>query len=255
MSLNPYESPDTAGQTPEKGRRGFRLIELLAVVGGIGLLVALLLPARRTAREAGRRTQCNSHLKQIGLALYNYHDKYHCLPPAYTVNAEGKPLHSWRTLILPYLEQKAIYDMIDLSKPWHDPANKPAFGAIVPTYRCPSAVFPEGHTNYLAVVAPGSCLRPAEPREFSEITDDRDLTLMVVEVDAAHAVHWMSPSDADEQTILSLTTAAKLPHPGCFQALYADGSPRFLSAKTKATTLRALISIAGQDNEVAREAD
>lgn len=259
MSLNPYESPDTASQAPEKGRRGFRLIELLAILGGIALVVALLLPTQRGTREAGRRSQCTNNLKQIGLALQNYHDKYHSLPPAYTVDAEGKPLHSWRTLILPYLEQGALYDKIDLEKPWDDPANKLAFETIIPTYRCPSAHMSENyidsHTAYLAVVAPGSCLQPTEPREFSEIIDGSELTLMVVEVDAEHAVHWMSPMDADEQLILSISTAKRLPHPGVFQALLADGSTRFLPANTKASTLRALISIAGHDNEIAREAN
>lgn len=259
MSLNPYESPDSASQAPEKGRRGFRFIELLAVVGGIALLVALLLPARRSAREAGRRSQCTNNLKQIGLALHNYHDKYHCLPPAYTVDLEGKPLHSWRTLILPWLEQASLYDKIDLSKPWNDPANKLAFEAIIPVYQCPSAHFPEGqaksHTAYLAVVAPGSCLRLGEGRTLSEITDGPGSTLVVVEVDAEHAVHWMSPMDADEHLILNLSTAKKLPHPGVFQTLLADASTRALSADIKPAILRALISIAGQDDETAREID
>ena len=71
--------------------------------------------------------QCANNLKQIALALRNYESVYHALPPAYTVDAEGKPLHSWRTLILPYLEQQALYDKIDLSKPWDDPANKEAY--------------------------------------------------------------------------------------------------------------------------------
>ncbi len=86
-------------------RRRFRLIELLAVVGIIGLLIGLLLPARRTAGRAARRMQCASDLKQIALALHDYEQAYKALPPAYTVDVKGRPLHSWRTLILPYLDQ------------------------------------------------------------------------------------------------------------------------------------------------------
>src|SRR5688572_17568592 len=134
MSANPYESPETPSEPvqPATGRRGFRLVELLVVIGLIGLLAALLLPARRSATEAARRMSCANNLRQIGIALHNYQDEFGCLPPAYTVDAAGKPLHSWRTLILPFAEQKALYDKIDLSKPWNDPANRAAYAMNVP---------------------------------------------------------------------------------------------------------------------------
>ena len=111
---------------------------MFAVVGILALLIALLLPASRGSREAARRMQCSNHLKQIALALQNYADTYGCLPPAHTVDAEGKPLHSWRTLILPFMEQKELYDQIDLSKPWDDPANEKAMKTKISYYVCPS---------------------------------------------------------------------------------------------------------------------
>ena len=196
MSDNPYESRDIVGEsaTRKRGSPTRTLLKWFGVLGVIAIAVALFLPSIRTAREPARRMQCANNLKQIGLALCNYEHEYHALPPAYTVDAEGKPLHSWRTLILPYLEQKALYDTIDLSKPWNDPANKRAYDITVPAYRCPSTNCPPGHTTYLAVVAPGSCLRPAEPRKLSEITDKHSLTLIVLEVDPEHSVHWMSPN-------------------------------------------------------------
>lgn len=257
MSINPYESPDTIGESAEKKPGGlkFRLVELLVVVGIIAILIGLMLPAVRTSGEASRRSHCTNNLKQIALALHNYESEHGELPPAYTVDEDGKPLHSWRTLILPYLEQQALYDRIDLSKPWDDPANKAAFETEISLYRCPSAGFPRGHTTYLAVVAPGGCLRPGEPRALEEISDDRGATLMVVEVDSMQAVHWMSPKDASEELILSLGKAAKPPHPGGAQAACVDGSVRFLAADTKEEVLRALISIAGRDDAVARDKD
>ena len=103
MSGNPYESPDTTGAKPAQGTR-MRThwpVKLLAVLGVIVLLAALFLPAVRTSREAPRRMMCSNNLKQIAIALRNYESVYHCLPPAHTVDAEGNPLHSWRTLILP----------------------------------------------------------------------------------------------------------------------------------------------------------
>ncbi len=71
-----------------------------------GILAGLLLPAVQAAREAARRVQCSNNLKQIGLALHNYNAAYKSLPPPYTVDANGQKLHSWRTLILPFIEQK-----------------------------------------------------------------------------------------------------------------------------------------------------
>ena len=82
------------------------------------------------------------------------------LPPAYTVDAKGRPLHSWRTLILPYLEQEPLYQTIDLSKPWNDPANAKALETSLPVFRCPEAVGPQNTTTYLAIVAPNGCFIP-----------------------------------------------------------------------------------------------
>ena len=254
---NPYESPNTAGESPARkpSKLGSRLVELLVVIGIIGVLVALLLPATRSAREPARRSQCSNNLKQIALALQNYESEYGALPPAYTVDADGNPLHSWRTLILPYLEQQSLYETIDLTKPWDDPANQQAYETEIFTYQCPSVDCPPNHTTYLAVVAPSGCFRPTDPRTLAEITDDPTLTLMVVETDAEHDVHWMSPSDANEQWILNLGTVEELPHPGGIQAACVGGNVLFLSSTLEAATLRALISIDGDDDTVAQAAN
>jgi prepilin-type processing-associated H-X9-DG protein len=198
---------------------------------------------------------CGNNLKVIGLALHNYEMTYGCLPPGYTVDADGKRLHSWRTLILPFLEQQALYEKIDLSKPWDDPANKEALETYVNTYDCPSVEYERSHTTYLAVVGPNTCFPGSKPRQFSEITDDKGLTLMVIEVGSTQSVPWMSPYDAPEQTVLSLGSSDSLPHAGGTQAAFADGSVRFLSNETQPETLHALISINGNDDAIAKEID
>lgn len=229
-------------------RRGFTLVELLVVIGIIAVLIALLLPTVRVSGEAGRRSHCTNNLEQIGLALHEYEAKYHALPPAYTVDADGKPLHSWRTLILPFLERLDLYRKIDLSKPWNDPANAEAVEAVVGVYRCPSGDFPANHTTYLAIVGPDAGLRPGEPRSLSEITDEHRETLMVIEVDSEQAVPWMAPLDADEKTVLAFGPKTPLPHPHGAEALFVDGHVQFLPSELAADKRRAMISIAGNDS-------
>jgi prepilin-type N-terminal cleavage/methylation domain-containing protein len=95
--------------------RGFTLIELLVVIAIIAVLIALLLPAVQQAREAARRTQCKNNLKQMGLALHNYHDTYRSFPPANVVRFAEKPYGdgwTWHARILPQLEQTALYNQV-----------------------------------------------------------------------------------------------------------------------------------------------
>lgn len=117
-------------------RAAFTLVELLVVITIIGILIALLLPAVQAAREAARRMQCTNNLKQIGLALHNYHCSVGCLPfaSAWSVAQTG----TWAAFILPYLEQQPLYDQFDFSKNMKDPLNEPAVTTVVSAYICPT---------------------------------------------------------------------------------------------------------------------
>ena len=254
MTDNPYETSQTAEQPPlpPAGSSASLPTIILRVVAGIIIILllgALLLPSIRGPgpRNAARRMQCGNHLKQIGLALQIYESDYGCLPPAYTADAAGKPLHSWRTLILPYIEQKVLYDKIDLSKPWDDPANQVLRDAVVHAYVCPSANLPKDKTTYLAVVAPGGCFQPGKPTPLSAITDGKSNTLLIIEVANEHAVPWMSPQDASEELILNRAAAKSHAHQSGSLAVFVDGHTQFLPAAVPPAILRALISIAGND--------
>ena len=248
MTGNPYASPEDVSITPTKEKQPrFTLFELLVVISIIAVLIGLLLPLRRSAGSAGRRQQCKNNLQQIGLALHNYADQYGALPPAYTVDAAGKPLHSWRTLILPYLEQQELFKKIDLSKPWNDPANAEAFKTAPAAYRCPGATLPPNYTSYLGIVGVNACFHPTEPRAFSEISDGLSNTLMVFEVAQKLAVHWMAPLDANAEMVLSFKSDGNIGHDGGTQVALADGSVRFISENVSPETRHALISIAGNE--------
>ncbi len=246
MSDNPYQEPGQA-VAGTKGLAG-TLFKIFGILAAVLILLALLLPASRRSRGPHLRTQCKNNLRQIGLALHNYHDVHGAFPPAYTVDSDGKPLHSWRTLILPYLDEEQLYDSIDLSVPWNDPVNAAAFETSVPVFRCPSTSTAPNQTTYLANAAPDGCFHPGEPRTISEITDGSSNTLLVIEVSPKNAVHWMDAQDEDGTFMLSFDSETELAHTGGINAGLVDGSVQFLSAEMPMDSRRALISIARDDS-------
>lgn len=141
-----------------RNRAGFTLVELLVVIAIIGILVALLLPAVQAAREAARRMQCSNNLKQIGIALHNYHDTYKSLPAGWLTKRSAPntclPNENnwhWGALILPFVEQLPLHDKlqvgnITLTQAGNNATILAAMQSPVPGYRCPSDIAPDVNT-------------------------------------------------------------------------------------------------------------
>lgn len=130
-----------------KKRKGFTLVELLVVIAIIGILIALLLPAVQAAREAARRMTCSSNLKQLGLAMHNYHDSHKCFPPAFMVVDETGEINggwAWAVFLMPYIEQSPLQDKLSVSKYTlnrvvSDPELLPMLQIPLDVLKCPSS--------------------------------------------------------------------------------------------------------------------
>ena len=236
-------------------RRRFQMTvgKMMAVIFVAGCLVGLFILVDRAVQvPVPRRAICTNNLKQIGLALENYQAAYGVFPPAYFADETGKPVHSWRVLILPYLEEEKLYAEYDFSEPWDGPHNSKLLAKMPRVYSCPArdqaATQRPSRTSYVAVTGPGTMFPGSESIGFDQVTDGSANTLMVAEI-ANVEIPWTKPEDLDIRTMSLKLNDKQNPsissdHPGGAQVLFADGSCRLLS-RIRADVLRSLLTIAG----------
>jgi hypothetical protein len=190
--------------------------------------------------------QGSNNLKQIALALLNYHDTFNRFPAAYTMDDAGKPLLSWRVHILPFVEQRELYDQFHLDEPWDSPHNRELIAYIPEIYRAPGSAAEPGKTNYLGVrgddkmfVTPKASGRQPQGVGLRDVTDGTSNTLMVVEAGDESAVEWTRPTDF-EPDMDDPTAGLTGLRPGSFQASFVDGSVRMISMNVDPEMLRRL---------------
>jgi prepilin-type processing-associated H-X9-DG protein len=202
------------------------------------------------SRVPARRSQCVNNLKQIGLGLQNYADVYGCFPPVCVTDENGKPMHSWRVLILPFIEHKPLYDKYDFNEPWNGRNNSKLAKEMPNVFRCPSdAASPAAMTNYLAVVGPETIWQPDHGTTFKEIEDGPSHTIAVVEATGA-GIPWMEPRDLPFSAVskginpkqgLGISSQ----HPGAAIALFADGHTQTIQERLPLELLKAICTKAG----------
>jgi Protein of unknown function (DUF1559) len=222
---------------------------IFALGCGLGLM---LLWYRFPDPTRRRQPMCVNSLKQIALALHNYHARYGSFPPAFIADASGRPMHSWRVLILPFLAEGSLYDRYDFREPWDGPNNIRLLGKMPRLFACPSHwgdSSPTDRTNYAAITGPGTMFPGAETTDFGRVSDGSSNTLLIVEAENVD-IPWTAPVDLDVRTMSFKINDRKRPslssrHPGGANVSSVEGSVRFLPERAPPDMLRALITRAG----------
>jgi hypothetical protein len=207
-----------------------------------------------SVRYAAARMQSMNNLKQIGLAAHEIHQRTKVLPPGATFDADGRPLHSWTTPLLPYIEQDRVYKMIDLNRPWSDPHNHAAFKQDIPIFLNPSVSESKhgefGPCHYAANVH----LLGATARRLDDITDGAANTLLYGEA-ASRFKPWGQPLNWRDPSLGINRSPEGFGNPQLPGAVFvfADGSARFLRETISPEVLKALATPAGAETVEPRD--
>ncbi|HEY2415819.1 MAG TPA: DUF1559 domain-containing protein [Pirellulaceae bacterium] len=209
------------------------------------------------SREMSRKGYCQNNLHNITIALQNYHDVCGSYPPPFIADANGKPMHSWRALILPFVEQNELYEKYRFDEPWDGPNNRKLHDIQLKIFQCPSQENPRlsTETSYVVVIGPKT-MWPAENSYVrnADIIDGLSNTLLLVEV-ADSGIHWMEPRDLHINQIPMAINPSRgqgisSHHKGGANAGFADGSVRFLDDNFPPADLRAALTAFGRKKEL-----
>jgi hypothetical protein len=200
---------------------------------------------------------CKNNLKNITIAMHWYHNDYGCFPPAYLTDNSGRPMHSWRVLLLPYLDMAAIYRQYDFDEPWNGPNNSKLGQFLPDVFQCPVDDDDDTfNTSYVVVVGPETMFPDAGCTKLDDVTDGVDQTIMVVEM-ADSGIHWMEPRDLHD---LQMKPSSNEPpglgisshHRYDVVVSFADGSVISLPKKLDSKFVRAYLTINGGEDATDR---
>ena len=236
----------------QKQQFAFTLVELLVSIAIIGILIGLLLPAVQAVRESARRMQCQNHLRQIGLALHNYHSAYRKLPPGgievRPTIPNGKQL-AWSAMLLPFMEQSGVYDKINFDHAFDDPINADAAETVIPTFICPSTPRTTelqrgmGPTDYGGIYGeritgpnhpPRGVMIHEKAVRFRDVTDGLSSTLVISEDANFRDGQWINAWNLFDQAFPinqapDFENDIRSFHPTGANGLLVDGSVQFMT--------------------------
>jgi hypothetical protein len=224
------------------------VVFLVALAGG-GVLTSLWI----SGHKANQRIICLNNQKEIALAIISYESEKGHFPPAYTVDKDGKPIHSWRVLILPHLNRMDLYNQYRMDEPWNSPHNLRLSDKMPRVYHCPADTDSPNCTSYAMLVGPHAVFSdPKHPRSSSFISskDGTSETLLLVEA-ADAKINWLEPHDLNVEAMAFKINAGSKEitshHAGGAAVSFCDGHCAFLRTDIKPETLKALTTVDGHE--------
>jgi hypothetical protein len=230
---------------PRKWMWGIGTVAFAALIAGVVTLVS----AVQGARIAADRSNDRGNLSQLTLAVLNYYDTYGRFPPPYIVDADGRLMHSWRVLILPFLGEGKLYEEYRFSEPWDGPHNQ-KLASRMPTVFAFHGSEMAGNTttNFLAVVGPETVWSDKSKVTLDDVKDGLENTILIVENFGA-GIHWMEPRDLSFQNMdfqINSPRGVSCKHLDPAVAPL-DGNSKRLGKEITPATLRALLTINGHE--------
>ena len=235
---------------PDRGKAVALTLALVAaiILGSLvvtAMVVAFYVPSLQSTRTVARRVHCASNLRRIGLAVQRYHEVHGSFPPAYVPDEKGTPMHSWRVLLLPFLDEQELYAQFDFSKAWNSPENMALARRMPAVYACPDDVDAQyGETSYLAIVGHNSVFDGENRNRLQDVADGAEQTIIIVE-SAGGGVPWLAPTDFDIRRSDSKGGIRSRHSAAGAHVLMADGSVYPLADYVPLEVVEAMISISG----------
>lgn len=251
-------------------RQGYTLVELLVVIGIIAVVLAIFFPAVLDSRSRARQTKCANHLRQIGLALH----QYHAVAMQYPIgclewrgnNPEQRQL-AWSAFLLPYIQQQGLFDKLDFQFAFDSPENQPAASQAVQLYRCPAslrqsllaedrALIDYGGIFGERITGPNSPPKGTmlidKPIQNSQITDGLSNTVIIAEDTRSTQGEWVNGNNIFDQAFAinagpDFENDIRSEHPQGANACFCDGSIQFLNNSIDLNILAALCTRAGNE--------
>lgn len=233
-----------------KVRLQFGLRTVFAVILVAGVVFGV---ASWPARQRRQAELCRARLRQIAMAMHAYDDDFGTLPPAYIVDANGRPMHSWRVLLLPYLGHQELYARYRFDEPWNGPNNHRLAGQMPAVFACPAdRGRDKTMTSFVVVTGEKTVFNGAEPMSLDHLAsvEQTRFTLLVVECTDS-TIHWMQPRDLIHEA-MSFTVndrsgkpCVRSNHHGGANVATADGTSRWISERVDAWAWKAAFTATG----------
>jgi len=238
-----------------------KLLGCFSVVVLLFLGAVWLRWAVREAHEAASQSACQSKLNQLQLAFRNYHETYGSFPPAYTVNTQGEKMHSWRVLILPFIDQLDVYDRYQFDQPWNSPDNLKLENEIyTDMFHCPSGPHRGDSpiTDYVLVTGGKTAFPGSKSTRIEDFADGVENTILLVEI-ANSGIHWMEPRDLEFDTMSFKVNDASRPsisgpHPRGPAVVFGDRIRAYrLDQSLEPELIKGMLTIDGGEDAIDKE--